>query len=142
MKQCAGANQQHADLPAADSLVCLQVPLVSGIRAPSKPTAHPHLAAPLLQVPCMDPLRQKQAQMHRARGVTQALADPTSSGVDSAPSSNPLDSGPCGDVLSKNSTCWVRNVLIWGAVAVGLSMPIGVLWLGDEVGSFLRLPPQ
>lgn len=44
----------------------------------------------------------------------------------------PLNSGPCGDLLSGG--CWVSRTLLYGSLSVGAITPIAILLRADQVG--------
>lgn len=78
--------------------------------------------------------RLQELQQKRAAWSPKAISDSNDASA-STTSVNPLNTGPCGEVLSSGVACWVRRTLVWGAVGIGAAVPVVVLLLGDEVRS-------
>lgn len=112
-----------------------------------QPTSPSHTATVLTKpeaqapgcIPATTFMHTQRAKKQTGAGkCAHALRDPSSrsSRDETVVSLNPLDAGPCGDLLSSSSTCWVRRTLIWGSIGIGLAVPAGVVWMGDEVCVF------
>lgn len=103
---------------------------------PATCTSHHHPRThELRHMPVKSGYSSQQAKQRRRGSTTaRAVSDPKSESGTSI--NNPLDAGPCGNLFtSSNSECWVRRTLLWGAVGVGLAIPVGVLWVGSTVRS-------